>query len=329
MKERVYYFPPAGKGGYPNPYSLNFKQALQSYFEVLDKENKPSLMSGLSLLFYAFRADIYILNWIEGIIFHRLGIVQYALARLSIWMIKRRKKKIVWMFHNIHPHQGENYFSRQMQKVLYKSANLIVSHSREAADYASKNAGKRVLYVCHPVKPLSVVPLRTDIVMDVLIWGAIFPYKGVKEFLQELQSRNLGLKVYIVGKCADQHLADSIDRLCGEKIIFENRRASFEELAGLMQSCKYVLFPYVGDCVSSSGALIDTIVLGGYPVGPDKGAFRDLAAEGVCSIYRDYDDLFTLLKRERTGELQAADFIKRNSWEAFAEYLFNRISNAN
>lgn len=326
MRSRVYYYPPASKGGYANPYSSNFKQALGKYFEVLDKENKPSVALGLSFFLNAFRADIYVINWLESVAFLSLGRLQYIFARLGLWIIKLRKKKIVWMFHNIHPHQGENILSRKIQAILFDSADLVISHSQEAASFAKDKAKGEVLYVCHPVKFLKIKPIDVTECSDVLIWGAIAPYKGVVEFLQEVQRRNIDLTVRIIGKCNDAVLADSIRKLCGKNVLFENRRASFEELAGLMQHTNYVLFPYTGGCVSSSGALIDTIVLGGYPIGPDKGAFKDLLHEGVCRVYQGYDELFSILGQTTSlDKTQREDFIKRNSWENFADFVYAKL----
>lgn len=325
-KCRVYYYPPASKGGYANPYSINYKKVLERYFEVLDRENRPSFALGLSFLLNAFRADIYIINWLESVVFLSMGRMQYIFARLGLWIIKRRKKKIVWMFHNIHPHQGENASSRKIQSILYDSADLVISHSWEAAAFAKNKAKGQVLYVCHPVKPLHIKPMKTTMNSDVLMWGAISPYKGVEEFLHEVRKRNSDLSIHIVGKCNEPLLAESIQKLCGKNVLFENRRASFEELAGLMQHSKYVLFPYTGDCVSSSGALIDTIALGGCPIGPNKGAFKDLAEEGVCTVYQDYDELFSILgKPSHFNNSKMTEFSARNSWDAFADILYKNL----
>lgn len=326
MRSRVYYYPPASQGGYANPYSSIYKQALGKYFEVLDNENRPSFALSLSFFINAFRADVYIINWLESVVFLSLGHLQYILARLGLWIIKFRKKKIVWMFHNIHPHQGESILSRKIQAILYDSADLVISHSQEAAAFARDKAKGQVMYVCHPVKPLNVKPIVTTEQSDVLIWGAIAPYKGVEELLQEVQKRKSNLKIHIVGKCNDPILANSIQALCGKNVLFENRRASFEELAGLMQHTNYVLFPYTGECVSSSGALIDTIVLGGCPIGPNKGAFKDLSQEGVCRVYQDYDELFSILSQPTPlNKSQKEDFIKKNSWENFADFLYAKL----
>lgn len=326
-KQRIYYYPPASKGGYANPYSVNYKKGLEKYFKVLDKKNKPSLALGLSFFINAFLADIYIINWLESVVFLRLGAIQYVLTQLGLWIIRLRKKKIVWMFHNIHPHSGENTYSKRIQQILFESADLIISHSQEATHYAQKQAKGEVCYIPHPIKPIRVKAESSGCYSDVLIWGAISPYKGVVEFLQELKKRKSDLSVRIAGKCSDRALSEEIHLLCGKNVIFENERIPFEKLAGLIRQCKWVLFPYIGSCVSSSGALIDTLALGGCPIGPNKGAFKDLAAEGLCTVYTDYNSLFSILSdTPALREEKRKAFMTENSWENFAEFLHQKLS---
>ncbi len=323
MKARVYYYPPATKSGYSNPYSVNYKKALEKDFIVLDAKNKPSLALGLSFFINSFRADIYIVNWLESVCFLRFSILQYILARIGLSLIKLRKKRIVWMFHNIHPHQGNNKYSNKIQQILFRDAVLIISHSKEAALYAQTQTSQRVMYICHPAKILAVKPWKDLPFSDVLIWGAIYPYKGIQEFLTLVHQSKMNLKVRIVGKCNNENLSNSIKSLCKENVVFENRRAPFDELAGLIAHSRYILFPYIGDCVSSSGALIDTIVMGGNVVGPNIGAFKDLSNENVCLVYNNNDELFSILYNPftTTDEIERKKFLENNSWESFSNIL--------
>lgn len=322
MRSRVYYYPSATKGGYSNPYSVNYKKALETEFRVLDVKNKPALALGLSFFINSFRADIYIINWLESICFLRFSILQYILARIGLCIIKLRKKRIVWMFHNIHPHQGTNKYSNKIRQILFRDATLIISHSTQAALYAQTQTSQRVIYICHPAKILAVKPWKNVPFSDVLIWGTIYPYKGIQEFLISLHQSKINLKVQIVGKCNNEILSNSIKSLCKKNIVYENRHVSFDELAGLIANSRYVLFPYIGDCVSSSGALIDSIAMGGNVIGPNIGAFKDLSNENVCLVYNNIDELFSILDKPITiDEIHRKKFIERNSWELFSHSL--------
>ena len=81
--------------------------------------------------------------------------------------------------------------------------------------------------------------------------------------------------------------------------------------------------PLCGQLCFESGALIDTVVMGGTPVGPTVGAFKDLNEEGVCLTYTDYDDLFRMLKEEHAVTDKARkDFLQRNSWDNLVDVIY-------
>lgn len=321
---KLFYYPPASRNGYPNPYSIHYKKALEHYYNVLDKDNKPTKMLSWSFLKNSLLADIFIVNWLESVCFLRFGYVQYLLARIGLKIIKWRQKPIIWMFHNTHPHQGDNKHSRKIQDILFHQSKLIISHSQEAADYARQKGGDKVIYRCHPVHPISIKPFEGEIEpCDVLIWGAILPYKGIYEFVSDSNVKNTNLRIRIVGKCSDYELNDKIESQCNEYITFENRRIGFDELAACIAKSRYVLFPYIGDCVSSSGALIDTIAMGGTPVGPNVGAFKDLEKEGMCYTYTNNESLLSLLKFEKKiSPINRNIFINKNSWDNFIQEIF-------
>jgi len=295
--EKVYYYPPASKGGYSNPYSINFKKALSEFYEVLDSENKPSSMLSFSFLLNSVKANLYIINWLESVCFLRFSLIQYFFARLGLLIIKLRKKKIVWIFHNIHPHQGSNKYSKKIQKILFDQSSLIISHSIDAANYAKEHTKTKVLYACHPIQPIKLaekfIPQYKNI--DIFIWGSIQPYKGIVEFITLPFVRNSDLNVLIIGKCENQKLSKQITENLQENIIFENRQADFSEIKAYCETSSYVVFPYIGTSVSSSGALIDTIAFKGTPVGPSKGAFKDLEQDGMCIVYHNDEELKKVL----------------------------------
>ena len=332
MRRKIYVAPSANrKGGYPNPYFIHLKKELASYFEVLDSENKPRLSQGLTLLRYSFSADVFLLSFVETIAFHKLAFIQYLAAMLSLLIMKLRRREVIFIFHNPRPHKGENWMSRSLTMRMLRQSVLVLSHSTDTAAYAKSlisNFGgdpAKVKYVCHPMVATDVP--APDMSSDrILIWGNVLPYKGVLELVSCPEIRDAGLDVHIVGRCSDASLSASIEqgvsRPSATHFLFENRSASFEELRSLIPSSKYVVFPYLPGSVSGSGVLMDTIAMGGEPVGPSFGAFADLASENVCHIYHSIPELVTILKSpKRLNQNDIRHFIARNSWPAFAEMI--------
>ena len=154
--ERVYYYPPLTEKEYPNPYSNNYRAALAKRYKLANIDGAYPI--GLSIGFFlsVFRADIYIINWLENISYFRYGPMQFRLVKLGLWILNKRKCKIVWMFHNIHPHQGHNASSQWLHKYMFSHASLIISHSKEATEYAKEHTDKKVICVCHPVHPIKM-----------------------------------------------------------------------------------------------------------------------------------------------------------------------------
>lgn len=314
-----------------NPYINNFYNALSPFFDMAQKGKRAQNNARFKLLINSFSSDIYCLNWIESIAGSLSGFILFLVSFLALFFIKIGNNKIIWMFHNIHPHTGENIYSKIIQRFLFNYADLIVTHSCQAAEYAKMHAKNKVLYYCHPFSPLNInikdFDGNTESV-DIFIWGNILPYKGIPEFIEKMEKYPLNKSIKILGFCRDQALDQRIRTIVerNPNIKYENRRAEFSEIAVMIKRSKYVLFPYSGGSVSSSGALIDTIQLGGIPVGPNMGAFRDLNSEGLCLVYNDYDELFRILNSEiKLDEFRRVSFINNNTWEDFAKQISNII----
>lgn len=319
MKIIHYYPSPKPDGNYSNPYSIFYRKALSKHFRIIDTQLWKGFLLPLSLVCSSFRADVYIYNWIENFEYRHLKLIQYYLLVFSFFIIKCRKKKIVWMFHNIHPHNIRSKYSDCIMKYMFNNANLIIAHSLEATEYAKKRAFGNVIYKCHPVNVDNFVNINYgNKPIDILIWGNIFPYKGVFEFVSFLSSKENKLNVRIVGKCNDSKLKKKIEALCTDNISFIDDHVSFDDLQKFICHSKFVLFPYIGDCVSSSGALMDTLLMGGNVVGPNKGAFKDLSEEGCCIVYNNYEELFSIINTNKTLNKEVVEsFLRNHSWDEF------------
>lgn len=337
-KMRIYVAPSANKKqGYPNKYFIQLKEALADYFEVLESDNRRCFMQGGALLRNSFKADVFLLSFVETIAFHKLAFFQYLLSRLSLWIMKIRGRKIVFILHNPKPHKGENFMSRSLTRIQFKLSEAVIAHSKEAGQMArtivSSLGGDpdKVHYISHPVTTYSSCQSIDSSRREyVLIWGNILPYKGVLEFVQSKAVRDSGLEVRIVGKCNDSVLSSSIRKAVSvpSKTVFyfENRAADFNELSSLIAGSRCVLFPYRPGSVSSSGVLIDTIAMGGNPVGPAIGAFLDLSEDGLCMVYRTEEEMLGLLQDGNSiDDSVREEFIKENSWSSFARKVFGLI----
>lgn len=329
--KKILVSPAATPGkGYSNDYFVFLKKELSAHYEIIDPDNKGCRSQSLALLAGAFRADVALLSFVETIAFHRFPRIQTNLALAALQIMYRRGIKVVFFFHNPKPHKGENCNSRRLTDKLFQISDLVVCHSENTAEIARERVGSdRVLLVHHPMVSRPVPSSPGDFSRDVLIWGDIFPYKGVAEFVEDPSIAASDLQIDIVGRCKDPALAQRIERCCSEHVRFRNERPSQEEVATLVLGSRYVLFPYLPGSISGSGALMDTLSVGGTAVGPDAGAFHDLSLEGVCLTYRDRTELVSLLlSNRRIDRDRIARFIRENSWSAFVDRIQSALKDS-
>ena len=331
MKDSVFVYPFGGQGKMSsNPYLGNMRKALALHYNVLAPTYRWKLPRMLVFLLNSFKSRIYILNWIENSAFDRGGFLGGLMSLTGLYILKLRKAKMIWIFHNINSHEGETSWTKRFRRFLFKNCTFIVAHSSEAALYASKLAKCPVYFKNHPLTKVDYG--KWDGVVegcDFFYWSSVLPYKGLFELLSNPLCKSAGRKILAVGKCNDTILREKLESLSNNNIIYENRAADFKEIAAQCRKAKYVIFPYIGDSISSSGVLMYTLLMGGTPVGPNRGAFADLAAKGCCITYDSIDEIFSLpIDNDNCIRLNPElvnKFIEENSWEAFGEWMYKTI----
>lgn len=328
---KLFVYPTGGQGpGSNNPYVQNMKDSFGELFDLIVPEYKRKLPRMLVFLLNSIKADVYIFNWIEDSATGRSGFLGGLMSLIGLWIVKLRKARIIWVFHNIHPHRGETSWSKFFRRFLFKYSDYIVAHSQEAAKYAKEYSSCPVFFKNHPMKKSYYEKWKGEIQdCDFFIWSDILSYKGVPEFVENPRWNNTNKRLLIIGKSENELIHKRIEKHLQDNIIFKDRFASFSEIAAQCKKSKYVLFPYIGESISSSGVLMDTLLMGGTPVGPNRGAFADLREKGCCFTYNDINELFDLPTGDNALRLDphCVDvFVKDNSWDSFANWLHKIIS---
>lgn len=328
MKYYLYPSLPSQSKSLLNPYIIDFNKALDENAQLINSGIYTNAAT-IDLLKKVFAADVYIFNWIENTPYKNHGLIQSLVFLFLIFpILKIRGVKIVWVFHNFNSHQGTSKLSNYIKSLMLNNSDIIITHSGEAAEYLETVTNKKteICFFNHPIKNRNISIAESEKIYDFLIWGSIEPYKGVVDYLKYLnEAKDQALKIKIVGKCKDEKYAKQIESLLTPNISFENRIVSFEELEALIKKSRFVLFPYLTESVSSSGALIDTISYGGIPIGPHRGAFADLENEGICHTYNKYEDIKAILNGKGfvVDSSVIKKFIKNNTWEIFAKNIIS------
>ena len=325
MKRLVISPTPNAKSGM---YLYNLAQSLSNYFDIINFDNKRE-PAPKELFRYLFKADIFLLNWIENEPNKTNGCIRYYLVQAFLTISKIFNKRIIWTFHNIEPHNKKGSVqSKKLMRRLKKDSTLIIHHTVESLKFTSQ---EKNFYFFHPFKKIDQFDLSndySDYKYDILIWGAIAPYKGIAEFLEYVKSDPYlsKLKILIAGKVNNDIYKNKLEKSLSDKTIFKNRFHTDEEIEILHKQTRYVFYSHQGNSVLNSGQLVVSLGYAANIIGPDKGAFKELANLGLIHSYNSFTDVSRIIKNKKPIERKLCKrFVSEHSWDKFAEVFYTRV----
>jgi beta-1,4-mannosyltransferase len=337
-RQKAYLYPISARNGSSpyNPYLDNFLNSTKTHLVCLNEEF-PSNIGILDIFRFLKEADFLILNWVEDLPEKKGGIIQSAVFLILLKLLRFSRVKVIWTLHNKFTHSSRRlYIKKLLFFNLLEKSDLIITHSEEGISFAESlrpGAASRVFYFPHPIVPVAGA-LKEDIdkKYDILIWGTLAPYKAIDTFLESLALHNSlnRYRIMIAGRAVSDEFFSRISKYGNENITIRNQYINKEDLAMLIGQSRAVLFTYSGESVLSSGALIDSVAYGARVIGPDVGAFADLAKAGVISTYDSFEQLLELLDRldhpEDPGYRdRLRDFINSHTWPEFSKALGERL----
>ena len=310
--------------GSPNPYIANFANSLSQNHEVINRNAKNRGV--FNLYRYLFQTDIYVFNWIEDLPQKRYGRVQTVLFIAFTFLAKLLGKRMVWILHNKYSHhKAKDQWTDFMYRFMMKNSDVIITHSNSGIEFVEENFPQysfktRMLF--HPIQPLIAGVHHEEKKHDLLIWGSIFPYKGILEFLKHASENTAfsNVRILVVGRCKDEEYKQRLQEALTENMTYIDKMLEMDEIAEFSRQSRFTLFTYKSPTVISSGSLMDAIRMGANIIGPDHGAFKDLDAYGFMRVYRSYGDIISIINEplDHGGEDTELDlFFQENSWDAF------------
>ncbi len=330
-KKNIYIYPLSSKDdrlGLFNPYIDDLIASLAKDFNFVNL-NKPSRTGIVDIFKYQFRLHYIHFNWIEKIHTNRFGNLQYRILFLMIPFLKQLGIRIIWTMHNKLSHEGaEDHKTLAIFKLMLKQSDLILTHASSGIAFGEKlvpGSGKKIIYLPHPVKDRRLEKQDKKI-YDVLIWGTISPYKGIDKFLESLYQHNVEnqFRILIVGKASDPEYFEKLKTYENSRIEIRNEFINDDDLAEMISLSKTVLFTYSKASILSSGVLMDSLGYGANIVGPDVGAFSDLAKDQIIRTYANLPQALEVLREEceKPGSANTSrldQFLIENSWPEFGK----------
>jgi hypothetical protein len=329
-KRKIYLFPRGGELLAERRYLYYFAKALTSRNEVVNlyPETHPRCRYPTYLI-SLLKADTLILHWTENFaFFHRktLRIPLILIYLFSITLLKLCRKEIVWVFHNKHPHKGQNWMSLLLLRYNAFIADLVVTNASEGVSYCKQHYYRKanVIFLPQPAYP-EAVPLPCEEKYDVIIWGEIRRAKCILEFLKYWNSEKLSERytLLICGKCRDDaYNQEILQQITSPHIHYINDFLSTSDLNKYISSSRNILFTHNYSSILCSGSLIYSLPFRKNIIGPPIGAFNDFAQLGLVSTYNLFDEIPELLRKPtKPFSQEFDDFFSGNTWANFASKL--------
>ena len=329
--KRIYLYPISSRGEdiSANPYISNLAKAIKELGEIVNL-NQPSSSGIFQMILYYRKYNVLFLNWIENIPDRKAGYGQSLLLFALIIILRLSGKKIIWVMHNKVSHSKTNFWIKKILfRYLLRYSHLVITHSSEGVRYANtvlKKITSNIHYIPHPFDiSCSSYRINKTPKYDFLIWGSMVSYKAVDVFLTYLKDSGKAddFRILVIGRFSSESYLEKVKSLAGKRTEIVNQFATKDELKELISLSVFVLFTYHDNSVLSSGALMDTICFGGDVIGPDIGAFADLADEKLILNYKDYSEIPQLLKLKSETYAQEVStirekYINSNGWDGLS-----------
>jgi glycosyltransferase involved in cell wall biosynthesis len=329
----------------PQVDACSANRYINYFFETLSKkaivvnEGSKKVSRSLDMFKAVFKCDVMILHWAEDVITLRFGYLQALVSIFAVLLFKLKGGRVVWFCHNRASHfKTRQWAGRYLRRFFEHMASNVVVHSTDGL--TEMRYSQKTVYLPHPVYPEnhSVEHDPSMPAIDILIWGNIFPYKGLDTFIDAYKVYDQTASVLIAGKGEAGYVAMLRKRAEGTNILIEDKFLNDEDLAKYFNQTRCIVLPYLPTDTFCSGALIHSLNANKILIGPSLGNFRDLNYIDACLLYTDYEDLFntlgsllndpdlyeTQLERSRKG---IAAYSETNTWDVFIEDLLQVIGN--
>lgn len=269
---------------------------------------------GVASILFNLDAEVFIIHWVDLIPFKRFGRVQFLFFIFCISVLKFFGKKVVWVLHNKHAHNGKSKMVDWGMLLMARMATKVIAHSEEGVTFFDKKYFKfkgKCYYIPHPVYSADLVSTK-EVRWDYIIWGTINRRKRLLEFLDyaNTQPFYVNKKILVCGYCRDYEYSCQISQCCGLNIDFINKFLTDEEISYYIRQSRVILFTYNTESVLSSGALIYSLNFNKPIIGPNAGSFADL--KEFVSCYETFEDIEHLSLKSDPASLKA--YINENSW---------------
>ncbi len=253
------------------------------------------------------RIDVLHIHWPEQLMWQGGSIARqaYRIARAlrAIARLRRRGTRIVWMVHNLRPHEtggARGALWWPIEHVLPRLVDGIMTLSPATLPVVTAAmpalAGKPAAGVFHPPYPDDAPPRdearrALGIPADgqvLAMLGFLRPYKGADVLIDAFRALpGAGRRLIVAGRCAPGYAAVLRAKAAADpRVTLEIGELDPAELARYTAAADWVVLPFRG--YLHSGSMVHALSLGRPVITPSAPFARDVAglvAEGAVRMY--------------------------------------------
>lgn len=279
------------------------------------------------LLFNCKKFDLVIVQWLQ--------LLKFSPIEVKLISYLQSKTKLIYILHNLYPHNTNKDKILKNYNSLYKILNKIAVHTLELKEAVLKiNPDANVLKIEHG---FFFKEFRNkNIVINekkCLMIGYISKYKGIEDALKvvkNLKDRNVFIKLEIIGLASQKyldHLFSIINNFKIEgQVTIISKEVSTGFLINKINESIMLWLPY--EKISQSGVSYTSIGLSkpfvGYNVGNFKESFGNYGVAEIVeqkNINEFSNAVVKILNNESYYRKNIESFGKRNIWESNKKIL--------
>lgn len=195
--------------------------------------------------------------------------VRMGLLIADIALARARGRRIVWTLHNLISHESKDAVREAFAcRMLARFSHQIIAHSHSAIAQAERAYGIEFAHKAHVIPmgnfdkiyadaPPAPPPRarRADAPINILFFGAVRPYKGLKRLLRAFaEVTDPRVRLTIAGRAMDARYGESIAALAAQdnRVDLQLRFIDVAEVSPLFAQADVVIIPFERTLTSAS-----------------------------------------------------------------------------
>lgn len=269
-----------------------------------------------------FKLLDYILNWLwlllnykkySVIVIQWLPLLKTTSFEIKLVKYMQKKTKVIYILHNLYPHNSTNKKVINRYNFLYKNLINIAVHTKILKDKILElNPSLNVLEINHG---LFFKEFRQERLPNAnnkcLLIGYLSNYKGVEDALEvvsKLKEQNIIINLELIGLASPEYLKE-IKKIVKynkieDQVVIISKEVSTKFLIDKINSAKMLWLPYKN--ISQSGVTYTSVGLKKPFVAYDVGNFK-------CEF----------------GSRNVAEIVEKNNRKAFEKGVIKLLNNSN